>query len=869
MSKNKIQPPRFLRNLFRLLSLDSISNQSFIGDCEELYSIIQEQNGSSAANVWYFTQIIKSLPAIFWKQITSTGQLTIHYTQFTLRYLRKHVTLSGIKLASLTIGLICVILFYFNWQYETGFDRFHENFDHIYRLDTETEDMYLTYTPFPMAELMKEHAPFIKSVSCLYSLSRPTLKSRNAVTEVIIAATDKDFFNIFTLEMLEGDIETIFNSKNTVILSKSKALELFQNQNPLGQELELSLSYKNTIEIKKITVGGIYKDLPEQSTLDVEALLSWKSLTQFEDPKKAWDFMARTYILLSDDAQPAILKKIINNQFKTEKPEKIYGGLAKSREIHLTPFSRIHSNTPGLKTYLSIFAAITFFVIMLSCINYINLTTNQALERTKEIGIKKVNGAERFHLSTQFILESIITAMLALLISFILFMAMLPALNGILGKNITLMSHFTPHNIVFLLIITLIIGIISGAYPALYLSSIKPQNLFYQSRVSHTSRSTIKRVLVTFQFLILTILLTSALIAKKQLMYINNADLGMNPENVIIINTNHDIFRRSDTGLKPLKDALQSHTDIISISNSWQLPTKMSPHLPVDKSNTSDIERIQFASLIASKGLLETYGITLKSGRFFEEYIKSEISTVVVNETAVKQLGLTNPLGAKITSWGGCHQQFKMESIIIGVIKDYHSKSLHHFIPPLIIEQGSDWGTYLAVRTAPGKHDYALNYIHKKWQELYPNITLKHELLNDIIKKEYHSENRLVKLSQTFSLLSVLIALLGLIGLITFHTDRRKKEIGIRKVLGAESRNLYWLLIREFIKPVLWANAIGLPIAWLIIQEWMQQFAYRTSTPLSLYIFAGFMTIIIAVFTVSMQIMRAIRTNPTHYLRSE
>ena len=789
-----------------------------------------------------------------------------NYLKIAWRNIKRYKGYSFINIFGLAIGLACCILILLWIQDELNFDRFHTNADNLYRIVTEfhkTEPV-THYWPVcaPLAPALKEEYPEIIKATRFTRLRRGQLIKfgEKIFLEPRICLTDPDFFTMFTFLFLEGDPQTALSNPNSIVLVESVSAKYFGNENPVGKVLNINNEFD-------FTVTGILKDIPENSTIQFDFLIPFIRIEDFE---KAWAVLDNwtlsgfaTYVQLEKKASAEALVNKIAYYLKNHVPES-------EDVIYLQPFEDVHLYSSHIQfsvegqgdiAYVFIFSLVAFFVLIIASINFMNLATARSATRAREVGLRKVVGATRAQLIRQFFCESVGMAFFSLILAVVLVELFLPAFANLSGKILVLdfSSHY--HIVLAIVIITLITGFISGTYPALFLSSLRPVKVLKGALKTEGRGFLFRRILVVSQFSLSILLIICTIVVSQQIGYIQNKKLGLNREHVVYLPIREYLAEKYET----FKTELDNTAGIMNVAASSSLPTS-GVILTTDKvswegKNPEDNVVLEVTS--TGYDFIETFDMEVVEGRSFsKEFLTDEEEAVVINETAKKIIGMEDPVGKQLILGDSA-------TTIIGVVKDYHFKSLHSEIEPLILALVPSLYRYVFIKLEARDVPSTLASIKSNWNMFFPDTPFEYHFLDEAYDKLYRSEQRMGILFNYFTVLAILISCLGLFGLASFMAEKRTKEIGIRKVLGASLSGIIMLLNKQFTKWVLIANFISWPIAYYAMSKWLQGFAYRINLGIWTFALAALIALVIAVMTVSYQSVKAALNNPANSLRYE
>jgi len=791
-----------------------------------------------------------------------------NYFKTAWRNLVKNKAFSFINIIGLAVGMTSCFLIFLYISFETSYDNFHSKADRIYRVvtDTKTPSETITQgaTTTPIAINMKKDFPEVEDAVRLRRDGFLVRKGNVKFQEERSVLADSTLFNVFDFPLIAGDKNTALKEPMSVILSQTAAKKYFGNEEPLGQQLLLTGKAINA------TVTGVMKDIPENSQIQADMFVSMSSYQQIYGSPTSdseWTNHAYyTYLLLKPhtDAKalerkfPAFMEFHHGAQAKQLQMQD-YLTLEPLRDVYLK--SRRDGFVTGNINNVYIFSIIAVFILLIACINFINLTTARSAERAKEVGIRKVVGAGRFQLAGQFIGESVLICLIAFVLSVVMCALVLPLFNQLAGKEISSGIFNNPLYILSLFLLSVSIGVIAGFYPSFVLSSYKPVSVLKGRFSTGTKGLILRKGLVVFQFTISIVLIVGTIVVYMQLNYMRNQDLGFSKDQEIIINTNFD--KNKDA----FKQSLFSIPGVLSSSYSSSVPGSGNNSAYSQVQNkTGEMQKTNLDLYFVDYDYIKQYDLKVAAGRAFsKDFATDSTQAMMINESAAKLLGYASPqeaIGRNFDQWG-------RKGKIIGVLKDFHYKSLQQPIQPLTMRiEPSGFGT-ISIKVAAANLPSTLKAIEGKWNQIIPNRPFEYYFLDDFFNKQYKAEANFGNLFFNFAVLAIFISCLGLLGLSSYSTIQRTKEIGVRKVLGASVSNIVNLLSIEFIKLVLIALIIASPIAWFGMDKWLQDFAYRTNLSWWVFALAGIVAILIAFLTISFQAIKAAMANPVKSLRTE
>jgi putative ABC transport system permease protein len=867
MNRHTIKPPRTASRILAFIIQKDI-RYGAMGDLEEQFYWMRKEHGLFKARMLYWKQICGALPyfiknAILWSLI-----MFKNYLKTTFRNTSRHRGYSFINLAGLAIALACVILILLWVQHELSYDRFHEKADDIFMVLRGEEETIMASTSFLLAPSLVAELPEIVNATRFAQIpetEKVLFRSGEKAFEENISFTDSHFFEIFSFPFLKGIPESALEGPTSIVITEKTARKYFGNQEAFGKSIQMFL-----FGVKMpMSITGIIKDIPSNSHIDCDIFVTFHTMRSLGINLEAWgNQMSRTYILARNDSTiEDLASKITACEIRNrpdEDLEKLFYSLLPLKNIHLQAENIKFFSTAGNSKYVYIFTVIAFIILLIACVNYTNLSTALSLKRAKEIGMRKVVGANRGMLIKQLLGETIILSFLALLLAVLLAQFFMPAFNKLSGKSLTI-EYLDIRFLIGAVLIAFFTGILSGYYPALFLSSFQPAKILKTKSGLALKGMALRKGLVVFQFSLSIIMIISTIVVFNQLLFIKNSDIGYDRDHILCVRIAGDMSGTYDA----LKNELLKNPDILGVSRTEPLDANVITNTDsVEWRGKEENKKQYFRILRTDYDLVSTYDIKMEEGRFYSrEFSADAAGSYVINEAAAKVMGLESPVGEEISLW-------ESKGSIIGVVSDFHFGSFHNSIEPLLIILPSErlqnlYLRLLSIRFRSGALQHSMQYIADKWKAINPDMPYDYYFLNDALNTQYKAEQRMGILFRNFSILAIFIACLGLYGLTSISAEQKIKEIGIRKVLGASASNITVMLSTEFIKWVLLANFIAWPVAWYAMNKWLQNFAYRIHTGWGTFFVAGALALGIALFTVSFQALRAARANPVDSLRYE
>lgn len=856
-NRNDIRSPVFGEKILKCI-LPGIEAESIAGDYEEIYKDLVLSKGKFFAWGWYWFQILKSFCITISVWFSWSCTMFKNYLKITWRNIKRHKSYSIINISGLALGIACCILIMLWVEDELSWDRFHKNAENIYRVVQKQADGHLTpVTPAPLAGHLKSEYPEVIEAARYRRFWELNFRyeDKSFVESPLVA--DPAFFKIFSFPLIEGDPDSIFNNRNSMVITQELAQKFFGQDDPVGKIITVN----NRADFQ---VTGVIRDVPPNSTLRFNCVLPFELLTQGRGGAGWRESSTWTYIRLENNISAQGFDEKISGIVSSRHADN-------SARLQLQPLLNLHLRPQGNRgpiIYIYIFSAMGVFILLIACINFINLMTARSAERSREVGLRKVIGAKRANLIRQFFGESFLYTFVAVFVAVFMVWLFMPVFNNLSAKQFSLSQDLLGNmNLVAGIIgITILTGLLSGSYPALLLASFQPVTALKVAKArSVPSRSPmLRRILVVIQFSLSIFLMIGTFVIFQQLRYIRNKDLGFDKSYIVC----------SDSGWEPTRDIqtikteLQQHPRVLNMTFSsqkmgdWESGARDDVVWDGKKENL----HLTFEVIFCDYDFQETHSMQMAQGRFFSQDLASDLrESFIINEAAAQAMGFgqETPVGKRLSFWDD------YDGNIIGVIKDFHTQSLHNQIQPVIMVYDPRHFDNISVRISSEDVPETLAFLEEKWQELNPGFSLRHFFLDENLDRRYRAEQATSSLMKYFTFLAVFISCIGLLGLISFLTQQRTKEIGIRKVLGASVPGVIQLFLKEFVLLVALANILAWPLAYVSIRSWLGNFAYRTQVEAYVFALAGGLTLIIALITVSFQAFKAAAASPADSLRYE
>lgn len=802
-----------------------------------------------------------------------------NYIKVAYRNLIRHKGYSFINLIGLTIGMACCLLIALYVHDELSFDQYHKNAHRIYRVlhvfgkgeDVEkvsppTPEEYQVWGSAPIGAVLATNFPEVRKV---VQMSGPLellfQYGEKRFMEDKVMYMDSTVFDVFSWKLLAGNPDKALVDPNSIVLTESIAKKYFGDTNPIGQTI--------LIENKRpYTVTGIMEDVPANSHFTFDVLLPMSRLRQLRpnmfDQWGNVDFY--TYLLVGEQTVMASLQEKVISFLK----QNVTGMPDKGYTISFEPMLEAYlyskaSRQPGVTGNLSniyIFSCIAIFILLLACINFMNLATARSMERAKEVGVRKVIGANQVGLIYQFLIESINLSLLAAVLAMVLAALSLPAVEHLSGKALSYSMLLSWEVVLTVLGLALVVGIFAGSYPAWFLARYRPAVVLKGVFKTSFTGVALRKVLVVFQFSLSMALIVGTVIVYSQLDYLRTKDLGFQQEQMLVIDFGYDMLVKQK--VETIKKVFTNHPDVLSASASRAVPGESIPSADTEiQSAQGNMKNTSPLLYEVDFDFIPHYEIEMAAGRAYSrDFMADTVQSLVLNEAAAKLYGFEQPedaIGQRFSQWG-------REGTIIGVVKDFNYQSLHNNIEPLSLRLSTgDSFSRLSLRLKSNNLSETIAELEQMWRELVPQRPFLYSFLDESFNQQYQADQRFGRVFSVFAGLAIFIACLGLWGLVTYTTEQRTKEIGIRKVLGASVHSIMTLLSKDFLKLVLVAAIIAFPVAWYFMHEWLQDFPYRIDVPFWVFLATGVLAAVVAFLTISYKTFRAANANPVKNLRTE
>ncbi|MCK5148536.1 ABC transporter permease [bacterium] len=834
-----------------------------IGDLREEYRLIASEKGRRVAMKWIVRQIVITFLRLLSQNFIWSLEMLKSYIKTAIRNFRRQRTYTLINLTGLIVGMAACLLIAIYIQDDLNYDHFHVKKDRIYRIYIQTiqsgQPWAMAPTMLPLAPALKEGFPEIDKVARILQKNHFPFGVDGEIFKERLYFVDPDILNILTLPLISGDIESALSKPNSLIITSNMASRFYGDENPIGRIIELDRG-------NLYTVTGVFGASPGKSHLRTAAMAS--IVSQMDTPRlknPSWSSFQNdyTYVLLKSGVSPEALQAKFQALWKEHITEEDLGDdelrLQSLTDIH---FSQLNYDNAQTSNRNSLIAAgvVGFFILAIACFNFINLTTARISGRMKEVGVRKVAGADRGQLLRQYLTESTLLSIIAMGACILITCTLLPPFSRMMNRNMSIDPMLKPGILLLLFGISVLIGLLAGLYPALRLSGIQPMAAFRNIRDRHGSAFSLRTVLVVAQFAISIFLIIATLTVQRQRQFMLHRSLGFEHDQIIALNMqNSPIYGRTDA----MKTTLLSHPGILSASLSHSVPGSGISITSGFHVIGEERDEIPMNEGLSDFDFVETLGLTMVAGRdFSEDYATDFDDALIINETAMQHIGWSDPLGRRLDSGDKAGQ-------VIGVVKDFHFSSMHEKIRPMVFSVNTESINFITIRIHPQQISNVLKFLEETWNDIAPGYPFRPHFFDEQFERYYRQEARLTQLFSLSAGLAILISCLGMIALAAHVVAQRLKEIGIRKVLGASIYGLIRLLTVDFIKWVVIAGIIASPAAYFIMRRWLSNYAYRTSIPIWLMLLSALMAVLIACLAIGTQTIKATFIQPAQILKDE
>lgn len=875
-----IRPPRWADALLEWFCHPDIVEE-LQGDLHELfYKRVERGTLTSARRQYVWDVLLACRPANFRSlQFKIYPAMLRNYLKIALRNLLRDKQYAVINILGLAIGIACFLVIYLHIQDELSYDQHHANKERVVRvvrdrINKEGVKSESARTFAPLGPYLTQEFAFVEKVARLYRQEaqfNPQSDQDHQYIEDHFFFADSAFFDLFSYHFVEGNPENALSKPFSIVLTESSAHKYFGDQPAMGEVLR----YRGEEESFEFTVSGVIANPVHNSHLQFDLLGSFNSLDRIMPWYNNWWYPPMyTYVMLGEqqdlqklaEALPGLPEKIM----KEEAAKRRTYHLQELTDIHLRSHRENELSVNGDIAQVYLFGLIAFFILLIACINFMNLATAASVTRAKEIGVRKTLGARRMQLVQQFLGESFLLTALAFVLALLLIKLTLPYFNALIGKSLSSDIFRQGPTMLMLAGLFVMIGLLAGLYPAFFLSSFRPVNVLKRVGMRLGGGTIqLRKGLVVFQFVISSGLLIATLIMYDQINYMQSHNLGFDKEQVITLPLRD---QQDQINNESLKELWLKRPGVISVSASSGVPTTEGLYNFRVIPKNAPQDSIEMSTLTVDHDFAETYGLQFIAGRdFSKDHLTDTREALILNESAAKKIGWENPIGQEMLVGYHLEEEEFKEGRVIGIVKDFHYHSMRKNVEPIVMHilPRSYYNNYISIKIAGHDIPATLSHLEEDWTQFNPHRTFEFSFLDETFAQLYAKESRLNALFLFFVILSVFIACLGLFALASLTCEQRTKEIGIRKVLGASALNIVWLISNQFTRLVLLAFALAVPISWFAIKRWLQNFAYQTEIHPGIFLLAGGLAFIIALATISFHTMRLATSNPVKALRYE
>ncbi len=788
------------------------------------------------------------------------------YLLVALRSIKRNKLHASINIIGLAIGMTCCILITLFVQFELGYDKQNKDADRIYRLAIDLEANNWAISAFPIGSLLQDNFPEVEKFTRIKPID---VFVQNSVNEVInkekVFYADSSVFDVLDIELIKGDPNNALAEMNSLVLTEDRARTYFGDEDPIGKTLTM-LNDK-----REYKVTGVFKPLPSNSHVHINMMVSSDNFAPMKPgAEQGWSYLTNhyTYLVLPKDIDYTAFEKKISefmdkHEERTADQPKNILKLQPLTSIHLHSNRGLEVEANGNMNTVYILSAIAFFILIIACINFMNLTTAQSLKRAREVGIRKVVGSRKSQLVFQFLSESVVISFIALILSIVFLILIVPLFNEVSGKQIVINPLQNGYVSVVFIAITFFVGVVAGTYPAFFLSAFKPTQVLKGNFVSNLKGQLLRKGLVVFQFAIAFVIMVGTYVIYSQLDYMLNKNMGFDREQTLVIQ-----MPRDSVGDVALKNEIARLTGVEAVTRFMEVPGKMVRTTTIWYEDAKDNKAENMYIFSGDVDLLKTMGMKMKIGNYFAPDTKQFYKEFVVNEAAVKHFGWkADEVVGKLMDFGERGQE---PGKVIGVVEDFHFKHLHEKIGPLVLYLEPAYeGQFMAVKVNSSNMKEMVAAVESTWKSILPEKEFEYQFLDETFDKLFDEEKRLGQLFGVFSGLAIFISCLGLFGLASFTMEQNRKSVAVRKVMGASVSNIMVMMSKDFLKLVLMGMILAGPLAYYAMNRWLQKFAYNVGFTWMVFIYATAAGVLVAFVTVSYHSLKSATSNPVDSLKDQ
>lgn len=838
--------PKIAKIILNLILPDDM-REYLSGDIEDIYNSKREKQGLLFAHLWCYYTVLVNIPGFLKSSIQWGSTMFLKNLKLSFRHLWRQKTFSAINITGLSLSLLAAVFIWLWINDEMSYDKFHKNSESIYTVEVNlkygNENHIWKATPQMLGEQLKNDFEDITGFVTLHRGYRVFLKAGEDVFHTRKCFyTTPEISEIFDINLIKGEISEALKNKESIVLSEKAAKKHFGDTNPVGKRVILNNN-------QNLLVTGVFKDIPANSHLEIDYLIPLSLLKPSADWGK-YDYY--NYVKISDQNRVADFSVRLENYLDKFKQS--------DAKLYLRPVKDIHLYTVYGKGNISniyFFAAIGLVILIVGCINYVNLSTARSTQREKEVGIRKVVGADKNDLVKQLFAESFLTTLISFVFTLILVVFTLEVFNSLSGKNLLLSDLANRKTLIGLFVIFMVTSICSGFYPAFYISRFNPFRNLNAERLNGTGNSKTRRVLILVQFTAAVVLITFTLFVNEQISFIKNKKLGFDKEQILCVQT-HKLGRQ----LTAFKDKVKNLSKVEKLSVASQLPVNMGNFTTVTNwEGLTEKRSVIFLVMGVDQNYFDLMGMELSEGSNFK--FAHNGNNIILNETAVKKIGLENPVGKSLSYW-------KNKAKIEGIVKDFHNKPLHQGIQPVILyHDKGERGTFLYVKLKAGQISETVSEIENIYNKMAPGTPFIFTFIDENVDRMYKAEMNFQQIVKYFSSITIITALMGLIGLTIFSVERKTKEIGIRKVLGASALNIFKMISKEFVALIITANLIAVPVSYYLVALWLENYSYKISITAVPFILVTAAVILAGYLTILFNAYKKLSLNPVDSIKND
>ncbi len=866
----KVEKAPLIPNVLLRLLLRGEDFHEFSDDIDEVYQQMIDSGPKFRAKAWYWFRVIESVPSLIMDKIYWRFTMIKNYLKIALRNFRRHKGYSFINIAGFAIGMACCLLILLYVRHELSYDRYHEDVERVCRIvidiRTQTANRFFALVSPTVAPALKADYPQVEyAARAIPARSRLVRRKDTFFYEDRFMYADQELFDVLTFQFVQGNPQEALIRPNTLVVSQKIALKYFGNANPLGDTLEINQ--------EEFEITGVVQDSPENTHLKYDLIASLETLKDWDEMSNWYSTMFYTYLKLkpgvnveefSQQVSP-LADKYVGEQLQSWGATYHYF-LQPLSSIHLQSHLSYETEPSGNPVYITIFSFVGLFILIIACLNFMNLSTARAANRAKEVGLRKVVGAQKLQLIGQFLGESLLVAFLSLGVAMVIVRFAIPLLHDLTGISLSFDALLIPGILLSLIGGAVLVGMAAGLYPAFVLSAFRPAVTLKGTSSAGIQGFALRTILVVVQFAISVMLIIGTLTMYKQFNFMKNQYLGFEKDQKLILPLRGGIDIQGN--FASVKDMFSKHSSVTGVTVSSTVPGRGVSNFAIRLVGEDDPKNQSMFHMYFDDDFIPDYGIEIVAGRAFQKEMKTDfMGAFLINEAAVRAFGWSRPeeaLGKRLTTGHGGRT-----NPIIGVTKNFHYRGLQSEVEPLVMEFLPWTFRYITLSIDISDLNETIAFVKSQWKALWPGYPFEHFFLDTDFDSQYRADEQIGNIFGIFTFLGLFIACLGLLGLASFTAETRTKEIGIRKVLGAPVGGIVFMLSKQFTKWVLLANCIAWPLAYYFMDRWLKNFAFRVDIGVWTFVLSGILVLLVAILTVSYQSIKAAVANPVDSLRYE